>query len=247
MRFLLAIAVFAVTCPLLAQERVVPPRFRAALGFAGGELDHRTDGSPLDGDADAGLFRLQFEGTTPRGIGGGIRFEAIQSDDDLFRDAGFVDTEASWSSLFAHFTYRLEARRFTMPMRIGLILNGYTLEEENSDDEIVYGSIGPYFELAPEIRLVGRRSFGWSLYGEVGLGAAVTGIEIEDDRNDYISDTAFFGVELGTRLHLGRFEVGAAYVGRWQSMDESDEEDGLVVFGYDADFQGLMVTFGAVF
>lgn len=246
MRTLLPILLLGLAAPVVAQEPE-SPRFRVALGLAGGYFDYDTDGSNLDDDTDAGFFRLQFEGTSKRGFGGGLRLESYASDDDLFAGTGFAESEASNGTLFAHFTYRFEEHRFAMPVRIGLMLNGLVLTENATNDESTYGSIGPYFEIAPEFTIAGRRNVQWSLYGEIGVGVGGTAIDFDGDANDYDSATAFFGLELGTRLRLANFEVGVAYLGRWQSMDESDEENGLVALGYDAQFQGLMVSVGVVF
>ena len=246
MRILLPTLLLGLAAPLLAQEPE-SPRFRIAAGLAGGYFDYDTDGSNLDGDTDAGFFRLQFEGTSKSGFGGGLRLESYGSDDDLFVDQGFTASEASNGNLFAHFTYRFEQHRFAMPVRIGLMLNGLTLEEQGTGNESTYGSAGPYFELAPEITLARRGAVSWSLYGEFGVGVGGTVAEFDGDNNNYDSATAFLGLELGTRLQLSAFELGIAYVGRWQSMDESDDENGLVALGYDAQFQGLLVTVGVVF
>ncbi|MBL8730551.1 MAG: hypothetical protein JNM25_19185 [Planctomycetes bacterium] len=241
-------AVFALALPLAAQEELsFASRFRIQFAGAGGELEHRTDNSLLDGETDAGLFRFQFEGISRRGFGGGLRFEGIGSDDDLFADAGFNASEARSSSLYLHFTYRATARRFTMPVRFGLWLNGYVLEDRVLGDEVTYGSIGPYLELAPEFRLVDRRRLTWSLYGELGAGVAGTGIDVDNDSNDYYSSTISYGVELGTRLRTGPFELGIAYVLRGQAMDESDPENGLVVLGYDSQFRGLLISASVLF
>lgn len=241
------LAVFALTLPLAAQEPAFRSRFRVGLSVGGGELEHRTDGSALDDETDAGMVRLQFEGTTRRGFGGGVRFEGTASDDDLFADAGFNSSEARLASLYLHMTWRAQARRFSMPVRFGIWLNGYTLEDQVLNEEVTYGSIGPYLEVAPEVLLVDRRNFSWSLYGELGAGVAATGIDVDTDSNDYYSSTVAFGAEIGTRLRGGPFEFGVAFVHRWQSMDESDVENGLVVLGYDAEFHGFLVTFSAVF
>jgi hypothetical protein len=241
-------ALLALAVPLAAQqESPFTPKFRVQFAGAGGEFEHRTDGSLLDGDTDAGMFRFHFEGISRRGFGGGLRFEGIASDDDLFTDAGFNASEAQSSSLFLHFTYRASARRFTMPVRFGLWLNGYVLEDRLLGDEVSYGSIGPYLELAPEFRIVDQRRFSWSLYGELGAGIAATGIDVDNDDNDYYSATAAFGAEVGTRFRAGPLELGVAYVSRWQSMDESDPENGSVVLGYDSEFHGLLISCSAVF
>ena len=156
-------------------------------------------------------------------------------------------TEARRANLYFHFTYRAEVRNFAMPVRIGLMLDGYELEENVSNDDITYGSIGPYLELAPEFSLIRERHFSWSLYGEAGIGVAGTGIDIEGDPEDYSSATAFFGLEAGTRIRMGPVELGVGFIGRWTNMDESDEENGLVVLGHDTEFVGLLVSGGVVF
>jgi hypothetical protein len=223
------------------------PRFRIAAGLAAGEFDFETDGSALNDDTDAGMFRLSFEGTSGRGIGGGVRLESVASDDDLFVSAGFNAAEATNGTVFGHFTYRHEAHRFAMPLRAGILLNALVLEEDATDDEVEYASIGPYFEIAPEFELLRSGRTSWSLYGEFGIGIGGTAIEIDGDPADYESVTSFGGVEVGTRVAFSRFELGLAYVGRFQSMDESDPEGNQVVLGYDASFNGLLFTFAVTF
>lgn len=241
---LLALAALpALALPLAAQEDApYRPHFRIEFAGAGGEFEHRTDGSLLDGESDAGMLRFDFEGLSRRGFGGGLRFEGLASDEDLFDDTAFNASEARSSSLFLHFTYEARARHFRMPVRVGLWLNGYQLEDQVTGDRVRYGSIGPYLEVAPEFLLVDRRRIAWSLYGQFGAGVAGTAIDVDNDSNDYVSSTAAFGVEAGTRLRTGPFELGVAYVARWQTMEESDPENSLVVLGYDTTFQGLLVS-----
>jgi hypothetical protein len=253
---LFAAALLAPTCLLTAQNRgpqhrdsveQSSPDFYASMGFSGGQWDHETRGSALDDDTDAWLFRFRFEGNNSRGVGGGFRFEYVGSDDDLFQGTGFARSEARVFSGFLHFTYRVEARRFTMPLRVGLMTNYYTLEEVATDDQVKYLSIGPYFEFAPELVLAGRRQVQWSLYGEFGGGFGFTGIKVDGDSNDYYSTTWLSGVEAGMRFRFGPVEIGAAYVGRWQWMDDSESEGNNFVFGYDADYHGFLFTMGARF
>jgi hypothetical protein len=40
---------------------------------------------------------------------------------------------------------------------------------------------------------------------------------------------------------FGRFELGLSGLGRWQSMGESDPENGITIAGYDTEFVGVMV------
>lgn len=136
-----------------------------------------------------------------------------------------------------------------MPVRIGLMLNGLVLTENATDNESTFGSIGPYFEVAPEFTIAGRRNVQWSLYSELGVGVGGTAIEFDGDSNDYNSATAFFGLELaGTRLRLANFEHwGSPTSAVGSLMDQSDEENGQVALGYDAQFQGLTPSLGVVF
>jgi hypothetical protein len=252
MRTAVPFVVLALACSSASLAQDDPrPRFRIGAGLAGGRFDFETDGSTLSDDTDAGMFRLQFEATSARGIGGGVRLESVASDDDLFADAGFADTEARNGTIFGHFTYRHEAHRFVMPLRVGLLLNALTLEEDITNNEVTYASIGPYLEIAPEFVIAHSGSTTWSLFGEFGVGVGGTAIDVDDDPRDYESATAFAGIELGTRLTLNKIELGLSYVGRFQSMDESDPEDGpggqFVVLGYDASFNGLLFTFAVVF
>lgn len=241
------LALLALACPLAAQGGPLSPNFRVDLSFGGGSAEHRTDGSGLDGDTDARFFRIQFEGFSDSGLGGGVRIEGRQSDDDLFTDAGATPAESTTSSLFGHFSLLIADGDFRMPMRIGLLLHGHALRDTTTDEEVTFTSAGPQFELAPEVFLTNAPAVKWSLYSEIGFAIAATTAEIDGDSNEYDSSSWMYGFELGTRVYLSHFELGLAYVSRGQTMDESDPEDGSVIFGYDASFDGLLFTIGAVF
>jgi hypothetical protein len=134
-----------------------------------------------------------------------------------------------------------------MPLRVGFLLNNLQLENQFTGIETDYYSIGPYFELEPEVTLVRDGKFRWSLYGLFGVGIAATGIDIENDFREYDSASGFFNLEGGTRFAFDKFEMSIGYLGRFQTMDRSDVEANQVVLGYDAEFQGLFVGFGVVF
>ena len=223
------------------------PRFEVQFALAGGQFEHHTEGSNLRDDSDGGLFRFRFEGLTSKNVGGGFRFEAIGSDDDLFVEQGFAASEArSWTG-YGHFTYRVEMGRFQMPARIGILYNYYKLSEVVSDVDITYSSVGPYFELAPEIFVFDRRNFAWSFYGEFGGGFAVTWIDIANNPDHFYSSTLMTGFEAGTQFRAGPVQFGFAFCGRWQWMAESETENGFVVLGYDSEFTGFLISGSAVF
>lgn len=237
------VALSCVVVPLAAQDDA--SFFRANAGVAAGRFHYRVDDRSLDDGADAGLLRLQVEGTGSRGFGGGVRFEGVASDDSLFARNG---SEADYGSLYLHGTLRLSEHRFTFPVRFGLLLNQLHLDRSTANLETTYSSIGPQFELAPEVVLWRRRGLQWTAYGEFGVGITGTHTEFAGDSNDYWSASAFAGVEIGMRFRVRPVEIGLAYLGRWQSMGESSTEaGGFYAQGFDASFQGVFLTFGVMF
>jgi len=237
----------AIAAPLAAQDNPLLSPFRLDLAFGGGRLEHRTDGSTFDGKADAGFFRFTFEGIGDRGIGGGLRLEGIATDDDLFDDAGFTATEATASSLFGHVTFRIDEENFVMPIRAGLLLDGYILEETSTGDESTWASFGPQFEVAPELLLLRNDHVGWSAYANVGLGVAATSIDVDTVDDDSESSSLFYRFELGSRLYVSHVVFGLGFVVRGQEADESDTQGGQFVFGIENDFTGVLFSVGAIF
>jgi hypothetical protein len=231
---------------LRAQDQPLP-NFRVDLSLGFGNAEHTTDGSNLDGDTDAGFFRLQFEGFSDAGFGGGVRLEGWKSDDDIFTAAGQPLTEATTSILFGHFSWRTGEGDFTMPVRAGLMFHGHVLEETSTGAEATFASFGPQFELAPELFLARGDGVNWSVFAELGLGIAATVVEVDTLPGDFDSSTWMYGFELGTRVYFGHFELGLSYALRGHEMDESDPNGGNIVFGYDAGFDGILLTVGAIF
>ena len=243
------------TASLTAQDPQ-RPYLHGQLGLAAGRFSFDSDTSGFDDHKAAALVSLEVEGTSRKGIGGGLRFEGVgidngeDDDDGLFRDSSDPNDlgfDANNATLFGHFTFRIQEHRFAMPFRIGLLFNGLILEDNNTGNQTTYASFGPCFEVEPEVTVVARGRFRMSLYGLLGVGACGTSIDVEGDPRDYDSTTAFVNVEAGVRARYAFGELGLAYIGRFQSMDRSDIENGSFVVGYDANFQGLLFTFGVVF
>ncbi|MFN3244158.1 MAG: hypothetical protein ACE37K_21815 [Planctomycetota bacterium] len=242
----LALPLLLLTTPLVAQR----PLFRGGIGISFGTYTFESDLAGFDDDATAGLFQAEFEVTTRRGFGGGIRYEAFATDDDesLFRDPGNPfdrGTQATSGTFLGHFTYRIQQHRFEMPVRVGVLLNGLVLDDQGSvNPETTYASIGPFFEVEPELTLVRAGAVRWTIYGQFGFGVAGTAIDVDGDFRDYESDSGFLNVEAGTRVAFGPAEFGLAFIGRYQSMDRSDIESGQFVYGFDAGYEGLLLTAG---
>jgi hypothetical protein len=235
--------------PAVAQDDP-SARWRIALGLGAGSLDYDEDGLPRSDSNSAGAFRLGFEGTSRRGYGGGLRLESFAATELELDNAG-NEYDVGFGSLFGHFTYRLQSHRFAMPIRIGLLANALTADNTTSTvaDEASFSTVGIYTEFAPEFTLARRGSTEWTLYGEVGLGGGGTTVEVDGDEREWDSSTFFTGLEFGSRVRLGVCELSLAFVGRWQSMDESDPDGSPAVtfLPYDASFTGVMFGFAVVF
>lgn len=230
--------------PLLAQDDP-SGRWRIGLGLGAGSLEYEDSGLSNADSASAGAFRLGFEGTSRLGFGGGLRVESYSAS-DLAPVGSPTTFDLSLGSLFGHFTYRVQQHRFAMPIRVGLLANAATLE---AADELTAGTVGAMFEIAPEITLARSGNASWSLYGEFNLGGGSTTVELDSSGEQWDSSTTFTGAEIGTRVYLGACELSVAYVGRWQSMDQTDAGDinGFELTGYDASFNGVMFGVAVVF
>tara|TARA_R110002072_G_scaffold139249_1_gene282703 strand:- start:48822 stop:49571 length:750 start_codon:yes stop_codon:yes gene_type:complete len=238
-------------CTQLVAQR--PVRFHGGFGVAGGTYNFDSDLAGFTDDATAGLLQAEFEVTTRRGFGGGMRYEyfTTKNDEGLFRDPNNAFDEgvqARSGTFLAHATYLISQHRFQMPMRVGLLVNGLTLDDDAAaNPETSYVSVGPFFEIEPELTLLRAGPLQWSLYAQLGFGIAGTAIDVDGDFRDYDSTSGFGMVEAGTRLRVGPAEFGLAFIGRYQSMDRSDIESGSFVYGYDSDFQGVLVSAGFTF
>ncbi|MFT4512853.1 MAG: hypothetical protein ACI91B_001553 [Planctomycetota bacterium] len=246
----LVLPLLLLSAQLVAQR---PLRFQGGFGVAGGTYNFDSDLSGFEDNATAGLLLAEFEVTNKKGLGGGFRYEysITENNEGLFRypNTAFDEgTQARSSTFLAHATYLIEQHRFRMPVRVGLLVSGLTLDDDGATNpETTYVSVGPFFEIEPEITLVHAGALEWSLYAQLGFGFAGTSIEIDGDSRDYEATTGFGMIEAGTRLHVGPTSFGIAFIGRYQSMDRSDIESGSFIHGYDSNFQGVLISAGFSF
>lgn len=238
----------AVPPPTYADEVPIDrPNFFTEISLGGGSFEHRTKGSDLDDKTSAGYFKLQFEGFSDMGFGGGIRIEAVGSDDNLFEGTANPLSQAGSGELFLYFGYRPRLERWELPMRVGLILHNYGLEENISGDRIDYTSGGIRFEIVPDFALVQRQNLRWSLYSALSFGFGSTTVSTDPDTFEADSTTAMFGFDLGTRLRIGLLDLGVGYVYRSQTVDDSEVVGSFYYLGVEQEFSGLQVTLGVVF
>lgn len=264
-----AVVVVCLVCPLVAQDTsdLGHGRWRLRTALAAGTFDFVQGRSPflpspmpagtstLDSRISALLLRLQGEFVGGDHIGGGVRFESMASPNSQFTGAFAFDVrDARDHSAFAHLTWCVDTDRFTMPIRVGALANRLEVEYSRAGNprEDDFTSFGPYFELAPEWSLVGAHGSRWSIYAEGGIGWTTTRIGGTPGSFPFDSKTRFVGVEVGTRLDIGTWEagtceVGLAYVARFQRMERSDPEAGVTISPFDANFQGVLVSFAVRF
>lgn len=222
-------------------ERSGGARWRFQLDLGGGEFEHDTRNSFVDGETDAGFLRLRGEVFSRKGFGGGLTYEGIGSDDDLFVDEGAGRAEAGIADVYAYFAYELRTRRLLMPLRIGPAVRAYELDRQDSGVETTWSTTSLRIQAEPDVALVETPGVRWSLYALASL--AIGGGEADDNPGTRANDVDAFhhGFEFGTRLLLGPMRLGLAYVVRDDHYRDS-------AFGnVDTTFQGAMFTFGTVF
>jgi hypothetical protein len=241
-----AVDAASASAPLPSPAPQAPMRARTRIEFAlgGGSFDHETDGSALlNDDTSGGYARLAFEHIGDEGSGGGIRLEGSASEGDLFG----TDVEASEGELFLYFTSVLGDDDARFPVRIGLSLRSYTLDDPAGIDP-TWNSIGPRFEIEPDLRLDrGDSTTRWSLYGRLGVFLGFTEIETDPSTDHWHTTSYGLDVGAGTRFAFSHVELGLGYLLRFHHADESDTSGGVAIREYDAYFSGVEVALAVVF
>lgn len=221
---------------------------QASVAFGGGTMEHKTDGTDLDGKTSAGYFALGVEAMFSEKVGGGVRLEGSSSDDDLFEDSiPAAVGEAGDGELFLHGTAKLGSDESPLPLRFGLFFRGYGLTENLGGEEVNWSSFGPRLEFAPDIELSASDDFRWSLPARLGVGIGMSVVETEPETEQWDTTMAQFDVGLATRLQFSKIWFDVGYLMRRTNYAESDEVGGVAILGADSTFSGLVFTFGATF
>ena len=247
----LTLSIALISAAATAQED--RPHFRGSIGIAGPSYRFDSDLAGFNDSVDAGLLQARFEFTSSRRFGGGIRIEhfATDRDEGLFRDPAVASdrgVQARNTSFLAHATFRFDQHRLTAPVRVGLLVNNLVLDDSlAADPETNYCSAGPCIEFEPELTVFRRGDVELSIYGQLGFGSGPTSIDIDGDGRDYDSWSGLAAIETGARLRLGHAQFGIAFIGRYHSMDRSDLEGNSFVYGYDSEFEGILLTAGVIF
>lgn len=216
---------------------------RLSLQLGLGLLRHSTNGDAgTDDETDATWFRLAYERSREAGFGGGARFDVAASDDDLFDGTG-SPSSAGWFDLFAHATWTQTSDAWRVPLRLGVTLHDYTIEEAGTGDSVDWFTFGFRVEIEPEWRLASSDELHFSLAAPLAVLVGPTWIESDPDSEDW--STSVLGADVGLSLRVGtasaRVELG--YRRAWLDYDESDSQAGLRVRGIDIDADFFVLGF----
>jgi hypothetical protein len=224
------------------------PRVRLDFALGSGNWRHTTENAPtLDDDTNAGYLRLGVEFLGEDNLGGGFRLEGIASDDNLFNNSGGPPSEARDLDLFLHFTGLFGEDRFHMPVRLGLFLRDYYLEDKATGSDIEWFSIGPRIEAEPDFALVVTDQARWSLFARLGFGFGATAIYTDPATEDFTTTMTVVDVGIGTRLSIGHVQFEVSLLDRAVRYDQSDVQNGTFVRRVDTEFQGLVIGGAVVF
>jgi hypothetical protein len=220
----------------------------AYLAVGGGTMKHKTEGSDLDDKTTASYFALGGELMFTERFGAGLRMEGSASDDDLFSDV--VPGGASQvtdGDLFLHGTVGFGEKPSEMPLRVGFFFRGYSLEENASSAEIDWSSFGPRVEFAPEIKLIEREGFRWSLPCRVGVGVGLTVVDTDPATEDWDTSMIQYDIGVSSRLRFSKVFADIGYLLRQSNYNESDVVGGAFIRGMESTFSGLILTVGVKF
>lgn len=211
----------------------------------GGKFQHDIDGSVED-DTNGGYGRLSFE-FFGESLGGGLRLEGIASDDDLF--AGSIGpAEATDGEIFVHITGRLRNdETVRVPVRFGLFVRGYSLEDNGTGASIDWSTVGVRAEVEPDIAFIAEEGVRWSVHGVLGGGLGVSRVETDPSTFDADTTMTSFDVAIGTRLELSPVVLDLGLMRRASYYDQSDDSGGLFFRGIDTTFEGVYIALGVTF
>lgn len=241
-------ALAAVGAVLLA-GCVADSRSTGGVAFGVGKYDVDIKNSASD-ETTAGLFEAAFESVAQSDFGAGARVRGIASDDDLDDDPtnfapGFVQaTDNEW---FFHGTFDRGEGMQRLPLRFGVAVRQFQLEDKAAAETVEWTSWGPRVEFAPELPMSEWDSGSISLCGMLGLGYGRTTVNITGAVDDWDVDAVFFDFGAGARANLnGVFlDLGYRYIG--SDYDQSDVSSGIFVRETDVSFNGVVFTIGGRF
>lgn len=228
---------------------VANSRNSASLGIGGGhyEIKAAGDGS---GDARAALLEAGFESIASNDFGGGVRARAVVTDDDLDTDgpgpdpASFRASDGEW---YFHGSYDSATDDRRMPVRFGLFVRSFAVEETTADEEIRWNSFGPRAEFAPEWTLQQWDKDTISAFAMVGAGYGFTTVESTLTANDWETDGVFLDLGVGMRGAFNGLMLDVGYRYLSAHYAETEVSAATTVRETDTTFSGFVFSIGGRF
>ena len=239
----------AVLGAVLLAGCVAESRNTAGVAFGAGKFDVDIHNSASD-EASAGLFEAAFESVAPSNFGGGVRLRGMTSADDLDDDPSDLtegSVQASDGEWFFHGTLDGGEGMQRLPIRFGLALRQFELEDKLASGTAEWASLGPRFEFAPEVPMSEWDSGSISLCGMFGLGYGRTKVRLTGAPDDWDTDAVFFDIGAGFRSNLNGMvlELGYRYLG--SEYDQAYVSSGDFVRETDVSFSGVVFAIGGRF
>jgi hypothetical protein len=228
-------------------------RFTAAVTRAPGSYSFEIPAAHVKDSTDADLTRVMFEGYDEDSkAGGGLSFEIINADDDLFvDDNNGIPMESDLSDFFGYGLIMVgeDDETFRMPFRYGLYYNNYNLED--TVGEIAWSTIGPRFSLEPTVSFPIAEDMEISIFVEGNAAAGYTTLDI-DVMGSSGSESSYsysLGAETGVKFAFHDFFAGLSYIYRLTNVAEStiDVNSTFLVRETEVGFTGVALTLGARF
>lgn len=212
-------------------------------------MGHSTDGETT-GETDntsAAYIAVGGEAMFNDAVGAGLRVEGSVSDNDLFAAEGTSEgLESSDSDLFFHGTAQLGRSETKLPLRLGLSVRSYQLENSFGQG-FMWSSFGPRLEFCPDVNLIKSERLRWSLPLRFGVGVGVTTVEELQASDQWDTTMAQFDLGLANRLQFSKAFVELGYLLRYANYSESDVSGSTFIVGTEMYFSGVTFTFGARF
>lgn len=217
------------------------------IGFGAYEVDIEDAASDSTGSA---MFELAFESVPRTRFGGGARVRGVASDDDLDSDPsdGLPGTgQASDAEWFLHGTYDGSEDAKRLPLRMGLGIRSFELEDSSSGESVTWASFGPRIEFAPMLPFHQTETAIFGFTGLLGLGYGITTIEESTSGVEWDTTAVFFDFGFGLRGTFEKATVEFGYRYHSGSYDESEPEAGFLIRQIDTSFSGIAFSVGLTF
>lgn len=249
----------------MASPSQIHPRTNISVGFGFGKQTNETNTGNFTSrvvarDASSIYWRLRAEKFFESDFGVFVS-GYIGLTDDINEDLGSIDSDQTNSGVFLAASYYSKMDDdFRMPVRFGPFFNRIELNDTTTSSvKTEYETWGMRLAVEPEFIFFQNVSNGkvqeLTAFAELACGAGPTDYKSTDSNtgptgvNGSEDGYAFtFTWELGLRFRLASgITASASYLAQKYHIGTSETYNGLVFFGVDDDFNGVMFSVGLRF